>query len=110
MAGEEEAVISAKLARKCGIRVGDTVTLRTEGGEKLKVKVAALSETIFIITFIFHRKHGNSITEVIRFTRAFISMHRRVRRRTGNCRKSCWHATSFLRLRSMRICSARSTK
>ncbi len=50
--GEEEAVISAKLARKCGIRVGDTVTLRTEDGEKLKVKVAALSRN-YIYNYVY---------------------------------------------------------
>lgn len=50
--GEEEAVISAKLARKCGIRVGDTVTLRTEDGEKLKVKVAALSQN-YIYNYVY---------------------------------------------------------
>ena len=50
--GEEEAVISAKLARKCGIRVGDTVTLRTEDGEKLKVKVTALSRN-YIYNYVY---------------------------------------------------------
>lgn len=50
--GEEEAVISAKLARKCGIRVGDIVTLRTEDGEKLKVKVAALSRN-YIYNYVY---------------------------------------------------------
>ena len=50
--GEEEAVISAKLAQKCGIRVGDTVTLRTEDGEKLKVKVAALSRN-YIYNYVY---------------------------------------------------------
>lgn len=50
--GEEEAVISAKLARKCGIRVGNTVTLRTEDGEKLKVKVAALSRN-YIYNYVY---------------------------------------------------------
>lgn len=50
--GEEEAVISAKLARKCGIRVGDTVTLRTEDGEKLKVEVAALSRN-YIYNYVY---------------------------------------------------------
>lgn len=50
--GEEEAVISAKLARKCGIRVGDTVTLRTEDGEKLKVKVMALSRN-YIYNYVY---------------------------------------------------------
>ena len=49
--GEEEAVISAKLARKCGIRVGDTVT-RTEDGEKLKVKVTALSRN-YIYNYVY---------------------------------------------------------
>ena len=49
---EEEAVISAKLARKCGIRVGDTVTLRTEDGEKLKVKVTALSRN-YIYNYVY---------------------------------------------------------
>jgi putative ABC transport system permease protein len=48
--GEEEAVISAKLARKCGIRVGDTVTLRTEDGEKLKV--TALSRN-YIYNYVY---------------------------------------------------------
>ena len=50
--GEEEAVISAKLARKCGIRVGDIVTLRTEDGEKLKVKVTALSRN-YIYNYVY---------------------------------------------------------
>ncbi len=50
--GEEEAVISAKLARKCGIRVGDTVTLRTEDGEKLKVKVTALPRN-YIYNYVY---------------------------------------------------------
>ena len=50
--GEEEAVISAKLARKCGIRVGDTVTLRTEDGEKLKGKVTALSRN-YIYNYVY---------------------------------------------------------
>ncbi len=50
--GEEEAVISAKLARKCGICVGDTVTLRTEDGEKLKVKVTALSRN-YIYNYVY---------------------------------------------------------
>lgn len=50
--GEEEAVISAKLAEKCGIRVGDIVTLRTEDGEKLKVTVTALSRN-YIYNYVY---------------------------------------------------------
>lgn len=47
-----EAVINEKLADNCGIRVGDMVSLRNEDGEKLWVKVAALSQN-FIYNYVY---------------------------------------------------------
>lgn len=47
-----EAVINEKLADNCGIRVGDMVSLRNEDGEKLWVKVSALSQN-FIYNYVY---------------------------------------------------------
>lgn len=47
-----EAVINEKLADSCGIRVGDMVSLRNEDGEKLWVKVSALSQN-FIYNYVY---------------------------------------------------------
>lgn len=47
-----EAVINEKLAENCGIRVGDTVELHNEDGEKLRVKVSALSQN-FIYNYVY---------------------------------------------------------
>ena len=47
-----EAVINEKLADSCGIRAGDMVSLRNEDGEKLWVKVSALSQN-FIYNYVY---------------------------------------------------------
>lgn len=46
------AVINTKLADKCGIGIGDTVTLRNEDGEKLTVEVAAVSQN-FVYNYVY---------------------------------------------------------
>lgn len=46
------AVINTKLADKCGIRVGDLVTLRNEEGEKLTVEVTAVSQN-FVYNYVY---------------------------------------------------------
>lgn len=47
-----EAVINTKLADKCGVRIGDTVSLRNEDGEKLSVTVTAVCEN-FIYNYVY---------------------------------------------------------
>lgn len=47
-----EAVINTKLADKCGVRIGDTVSLRNEDGEKLNVAVTAVCEN-FIYNYVY---------------------------------------------------------
>ncbi len=46
------AVMNRKLAEKCGIRIGDTVSLRNDDGEKLTVKVEALSQN-FVYNYVY---------------------------------------------------------
>lgn len=47
-----EAVINTKLADKCSIRVGDTVSLCNEDGEKLTVTVKAISQN-FVENYVY---------------------------------------------------------
>ncbi len=47
-----EAIINRKLAEKCGIRVGDEVSLRNEDGERLQVKVTGLCRN-FVYNYVY---------------------------------------------------------
>lgn len=47
-----EAIINRKLAEKCGIRVGDEVSLRNEDGERLTVKVTGLCRN-FVYNYVY---------------------------------------------------------
>lgn len=50
--GPGEAVLNRELADKCGVRVGDTVSLRNDDGEQLEVKVTALSRN-FVYNYAY---------------------------------------------------------
>ncbi len=47
-----EAVMDAKLAEKCGLKIGDTVSMRNEDGEKLTVKLVATSRN-FVYNYVY---------------------------------------------------------
>ncbi len=47
-----EAVMNTKLAEKCGLKIGDTVSLRNEDNEKLTVKLAATSRN-FVYNYVY---------------------------------------------------------
>lgn len=47
-----EAVINRKLAEKCGVRIGDEVSLRNEDGEKLNVRVTAFCQN-FVYNYVY---------------------------------------------------------
>ena len=47
-----EAVLNRELAEKCGIKVGDTVSLRNDDGDKLKVTVVGLNRN-FVYDYVY---------------------------------------------------------
>ena len=50
--GTGEAVLTKKLAEKCGVSVGDEVSLRDEDGNSLTVRVSGISEN-FIYNYVY---------------------------------------------------------